>query len=327
MPTFPRKLFRGAHVRVVAPSRSLGIVSPSVRALATSRLDALGLDLSFGRHVEERDAFDSSTVASRVADLHDAFNDDSVDAILTVLGGFNSNQLLDHLDYELIGRNPKIFCGYSDITALQGAMLARADLVTYSGPHYSTFGMRDHLDHTLEWFQACLSDDQPVELKPAELFTDDLWFLDQDDRNVQPNEGWWVVQPGQGRGRLVGGNLCTLNVLHGTANMPALAGALLFVEDDEESQPHHFDRDLQSLLHQPGAAELAGLLIGRFQHGSHMDRSLLDVIIANKPQLQGVPVIANVDFGHTNPLLTLPVGGLASVSVDDEQARIVVTEH
>jgi muramoyltetrapeptide carboxypeptidase len=174
--------------------------------LISRRFAKLELEVTFGDHVDERDAFDSSSIASRVADLHDAFADPDVQGILTVIGGFNSNELLPYLDWDLIARNPKIFCGYSDITALQNAILARTGLVTYSGPHWSTFGMRDHLDQTLTWFQQAVLTDQPFEVHPASQWTDDLWFLNQDTRTVEPSSDWWALQPGVAAGHLVGGN-------------------------------------------------------------------------------------------------------------------------
>ncbi len=167
----------------------MATVSADVRAIADARLHALGLRVSFGRHVEERDTFNSASISSRCHDLHEAFADDSVDAILTVLGGFNANQLLDHLDWDLIAAHPKIFCGYSDITALSNAMVARSGLVTYSGPHYASFGMRDHFDQTLAWFEACLFHPNAITLEPAQEWSNDAWFRDQDDRRVEPNEG------------------------------------------------------------------------------------------------------------------------------------------
>ncbi len=327
MLTVPPKLHEGAHVRVVAPSSSLSIVADDVRAIADARLHALGLRVSFGRHVDERDRFNSTSISSRCEDLHDAFADDSVDAILTVLGGFNANQLLDHLDWDLIAAHPKIFCGYSDITALQNAMLTRSSLVTYSGPHYATFGMRDHFDQTLEWFRACLFHSDAMQLQPASEWSNDAWFVDQDDRTVEPNEGWWVLQDGAAQGRLVGGNLCTVKLLQGTPFMPHLSRAIVFVEDDAESQPHHFDRDLQSLLHHAGGDQVQGLVIGRFERASRMTRDLLEQIVSTKRQLRGVPVVANVDFGHTDPLLTFPVGGHVSIAAKGGHADLRVTQH
>jgi muramoyltetrapeptide carboxypeptidase LdcA involved in peptidoglycan recycling len=94
VPVVPPKLRSGSSVRVIAPSRSLAIIGPEVRAEADRKLAALGLTVSFGERVSECDAFSSSPAAARLADLHAAFADPGVDAILTVIGGFNANQLL-----------------------------------------------------------------------------------------------------------------------------------------------------------------------------------------------------------------------------------------
>lgn len=316
----PPLLRAGDTVRAIAPSRSRAMVAEHDHsALIEQRLSGLGLRVDFGAHVDERDDFDSSSVASRVADLHDAFADPGVSGILTVIGGFASNELLPHLDFDLIRAHPKVFCGYSDITALNNAMLARSGLVTFCGPHWSTFGMRDHLDQTLDWWAQVLLDGAAptdgFDVEPAAEWTDDLWFIDQDDRHPMPNEGWWPLQPGRAVGRIVGGNLCTLNLLQGTPWMPSLAGAVLFVEDDAESLPWDFARDLTSLLQLPDAAGIQGLVVGRFQRDSAVSRQHLEQIVANQPALTGLPVLANADFGHTSPLLTLPVGGDAVLDV------------
>jgi muramoyltetrapeptide carboxypeptidase LdcA involved in peptidoglycan recycling len=315
-PLVPRKLRRGDAIRVVAPSRSRAIVAEHDHSdIIDARFAAMGLRLTFGDHVDERDDFDSSPVASRVADLHAAFADPDVAGILTVIGGFNSNQLLPHLDWDLIAANPKIFCGYSDITALQNAILARTGLVTYSGPHWSSFGMRDHFEQTQSWFTQALFGSGSFDLHPASAWTDDLWFLDQDNRTEHRGEGWWPLAPGTAVGRIVGGNLCTLNLLQGTEYMPSLDGALLMVEDDDLTSPDTFARDLTSLLQQPDAAGIQGMAIGRFQEASHVSRHLLEQIIAREDRLAGLPVLANIDFGHTSPLATFPIGGRASLTV------------
>lgn len=324
---FPRKLRTGDTVRVVAPARSRAFVlEHDHRSVIAERFAALGLRLSYGEHVDERDDFDSSSIASRVADLHAAWADPEVAAILTVIGGFNSNELLPHLDWSLIGDNPKVFCGFSDITALQNAILAMTGLVTYSGPHWSSFGMRDYFEQSLAWFTEAMFSDGPMEMHPSEIWTDDLWFLDQDHRSPLVNEGWWPLQEGAAAGRIVGGNLCTLNLLQGTPFMPALDGALLFVEDDEASHVVDFARDLASLLQVPDAAGISGLVIGRFQQASGMTRLLLEQIIERQPVLTAVPVLANVDFGHTNPLMTLPIGGQATI-VAGEASELTIIAH
>ncbi|MEV0194902.1 LD-carboxypeptidase [Nonomuraea sp. NPDC050691] len=325
---FPPKLNAGDVIRIVAPARSRAMVMEHDHTgIIASRFAELGLRLSYGSHVDERDALDSSSVASRVADLHDAFADPSVAAILTVIGGYNSNELLPFLDWELIRANPKILCGYSDITALQNAILARTGLVTYSGPHWSTFGMRDHFEQTLRWFTAVMFDTAPVTLSPAPHWSDDLWFMDQDKRHLIPNDGWWPLRPGTAEGRIVGGNLCTLNLLQGTPYMPSLDGALLIVEDDLESHPETFARDLTSLLQLPDAPNIRGLAIGRFQEASRMSRPLLEQIIGNQPLPAGVPVVANIDVGHTDPLATFPIGGQGLLTITGSAASLTLLRH
>ncbi|MGP4095244.1 S66 family peptidase [Nonomuraea sp. KM90] len=325
---FPPKLKAGDGVRVVAPARSRAMVMEHDHTgLIDSRFAELGLTLSYGDHVDERDAFDSAGVASRVADLHEAFADPSVAAILTVIGGYNCNELLPFLDWELIRANPKILCGYSDISALQNAILARAGLVTYSGPHWSTFGMRDHFEQTLGWFTSVMFGTAPVTLSPAAHWSDDLWFLDQDKRELIPNDGWWRIRPGAAEGHLVGGNLATLNLLQGTPYMPSLDGAILILEDDLESHPATFARDLTSLLQLPDGARVRGLAIGRFQQASRMSRPLLEQIVATQPALAGLPVLASIDVGHTYPLATFPIGGQARLTVTGTDADLTLLRH
>jgi muramoyltetrapeptide carboxypeptidase LdcA involved in peptidoglycan recycling len=324
---FPSRLRPGSHIRVVAPARSLAMIGADARAVADRRLESVGLTVSFGGHVEDCDDFVSSSVGERVADLHEAFADPRVEGILTVIGGFNSNQLLRRIDYELIAANPKVFCGFSDITALQNGIYARCGLVTYSGPHYSSFGMAQLFDYTEAAFRACVFDSGSLEIRPAPGWSDDEWWLDQDHRQVEPSTAWWVISPGRAEGTVLGGNQCTFNLLQGTEFLPDLDGSVLFLEDDAAVKPWDFDRDLVSIIQQPGFEAVRALVIGRFQRASAMTRPLLEQIVTTKPELSGLPVIANVDFGHTTPIITFPIGGTAEVVADPEDPRLTITDH
>ena len=246
-----------------------------MRKIANDRFSDLGLKLNFGKHLEEKDEFVSSSVKSRIEDLHDAFRDQNVKAIITVIGGFNSNQLLKYLDWNLIKNNPKIFCGYSDITALNNAIFANTGLISYSGPHYSTFGQELYFDYTLEYFRKCLLSEDPLEIIPSEQWSDDPWYKNQKDRNLIKNDGFLVINEGDASGTILGANLCTLNLLQGTEYFPELQNSILFIEDDEESLPHTFDRDLQSLIHLPSFGGVKGIVIGRFQKASKITNELL----------------------------------------------------
>ena len=136
----PERLKRGDEIRVIAPSTSLAKMKPDVCERSLQYLRAQGFHVTFSENCRELDEFGSSSVASRVEDLHAAFADPKVKMIVSCTGGFNVNQILPHLDYELIRKNPKILCGYSDITALLHAIYAKTGLVTYHGPHFSTWG-------------------------------------------------------------------------------------------------------------------------------------------------------------------------------------------
>lgn len=321
----PAPLQAGDHIRVIAPSTTLGIVGGQNRAGATHRLKNLGFDVSFGNHVDDVDVLSSASADKRIADLHDAFADPSVNGILTAIGGYNANDLLAHIDFDLIAANPKVLCGFSDITALTSAITARTGLITFSGQHYSTFAMEQHFDQSLEWFTAVLMKRAPTTLTASPTWSDDAWYLDQYDRSIEPSDGHWVLASGEATGTIVGGNLCTLNLLHGTEWMPRLAGTVLFVEDDLESHPATFARDLVSLSHQPGFDAIAGLVVGRFQRASNMDRSTLADIVAGLGLDASVPVIGNADVGHTDPMATIPIGGTALVSATTNATTIEVT--
>ena len=221
---------------------------------------------------------------------------------------------------------PKVLCGFSDITALSNALYARTGLVGYSGPHYSSFGMKQHFGYTQAGFAACLMNDEPIELAPSPAWSDDAWYADQQDRHLEPSTGWWVLQEGEAAGIIVGGNLCTLNLLQGTPFMPSLDGTVIFIEDDDQSKPWDFDRDLVSLLQQPAFGGVAGVVIGRFQKSTGMTRDLLAQIVVSKPELAGLPVIANVDFGHTSPAFTFPIGGTVELHAG-QTPRLTITSH
>lgn len=323
----PKKLSVGDTIRIVAPSNSLSIISNETRNIANARLQALGLNITFSEHAEEKDEYSSSSIQSRVDDLHAAFRDPSVKAIFSVIGGFNSNQLLSHLDWNLIKNNPKIFIGYSDTTALENAMYTKAGLITYSGPAYSTFGQDLYFEYTLEYFIQCLMNDAPIILSPAADWTDDRWYLDQKNRTPISNEGWYEIQEGEAEGVILGGNLSTFRLLQGTEYFPDLTDSVLFIEDDENSPYVEFDRSIQALIHAPEFEKVRGLVLGRFQNMSSMTRQKIQRLISNKKELSHIPVIANVDFGHTSPIITFPIGGRVSIKVTEYSSTITIDKH
>jgi muramoyltetrapeptide carboxypeptidase LdcA involved in peptidoglycan recycling len=325
--TIPAKLKPGDKIMVIAPSRSMSIISEQNLEIARKRFADMGLEVVYSEHVREKDEFNSSSIASRLSDIHQAFADKSVKMVITVIGGFNSNQLLRYLDYKLIKNNPKIFCGFSDITALSNAIFRKTGLVTYSGPHYSTFGMRDGCEYVIEYFKKCFFNDGAFEVLPSEKWSDDAWYLNQDKREFLENQGYQIINEGSAEGEIIGGNAGTFNLLQGTEYLPDLKGKIVFWEDDDEARAHSFDRDLQSFLHQKGADKIKGLVIGRFQKISNISRETLEKIIKTKKELENIPVIAQADFGHTSSIISFPIGGRARIEARGGKAGISIPTH
>lgn len=326
----PQKLRRGDEIRIIAPALSLSIISKKNRKIASKRLEGLGLKVTFGKYIEECDEFNSSSIESRIEDLHKAFADENVKAILTVIGGFNSNQLLSYINWELIKKNPKIFCGYSDITVLQNAIYRKTGLVTYSGPAYSSFAELENFDYTLEFFKKNLFSDSKIKLEPSLKWSEDKWYKDQKNRHFIKNSGYVVINNGSAKGKIIGGNLCTLNLLQGTEFMPDLKNSVLFLEEDYYIQGElsvEFDRNLQSIIHQPEFEKIKSLVIGRFQRSSGLTIEKLKKIIKSKKELDKIPVVANVDFGHITPMITFPIGGNVFIEARSNKKRLEILEY
>jgi muramoyltetrapeptide carboxypeptidase len=326
----PSKLKKGDEIRVVAPSRSLSLVTEVNIKLAKENLEKQGYKITFSKNCRKSDMFMSSSIKSRVEDIHQAFKDKKVKAILTAIGGFNSNELLPYLDYKLIKNNPKILCGYSDITALGNAITAKTGLITYSGLHFSTWAMKKGFEYNLEYFNKCLTEDKKYMIESSRLWSDDAWYKDQENRKFEKNDKYVIINKGEAEGTILGGNLCTLNLLQGTEFMPNISNSILFIEDDDmagSSFGVEFNRNLQSLIHQPNFTKVKGIVIGRFQKKAEMTIDKLKFIIQTKKELKSIPVIANADFGHSNPLVTFPIGGKVKISALKGKAIIEILTH
>ncbi|WP_449457482.1 S66 family peptidase [Streptococcus suis] len=312
-----KRLKKGDHIRVVSPSSSIERIGGFEANLAAKeRLEDLGFKLTFSEHYFENDIFDSAPIASRVADLEAAFADESVDAILTTIGGVNCNELLPYLDFDLIARHPKIFCGYSDTTALLNAIYAKTGMQTYMGPAYSSFKMDLGQQYQTEaWLKAVTQDS--YDLIPSPEWSSDAWYLPDAPRTFYPTE-WKVYNPGQASGIAIGGNISTLNLLTGTEFAPRPDNYILFLEEAEDDDYLIIARHLTALLQ--AYPNPQAVLIGRFPKETKMTEEILLAILDKHPILKKVPVLYDLDFAHTQPLFTITIGG--QVELDTEAFSI-----
>ncbi|HSX06929.1 MAG TPA: S66 peptidase family protein [Candidatus Saccharimonadia bacterium] len=314
------RLQPGDEVRVIAPSDSWRKHRTQAYQRAKLRLEELGLRVTYGAHLKNQSRFGTGLAAERLADLHDAYRDPNVRLVIALHGGWSANTLLRGIDWELIRANPKPLMGYSDTTVLINALYAQTGMVNYLGPTFSTLGSRHLQDYTFDNFRAVVMGEAPLMLQRSREW--------QRARRapLSKTRPWQVLQEGQGEGTIIGGNMGTFYLLQGTPYQPMFDHPFILVaEDDDEPgrySAREFDRRLESLLQLPGVREhIRGLVIGRFQPSSLV--TMPDVRhIVSKMGLRGIPVIADVDFGHTTPLLTLPIGGRALVSAQKNQASL-----
>lgn len=318
----PNKLKQGDKIRVIAPSRSMEIIAEDQIEIAQSNFNEMGLEVEFADNVYESTRLGSPSIMHRVEDIHDAFSDSSVDGIITIIGGHHSNTLLPHLDFDLIADNPKVFCGYSDSTALLNAIYAKTGMITYYGPHYSTFGAKKFLDYTTEYFKKCLMSEESYQIQPSKKWSDDDWYLNQENRNLMDNPGYEVVYEGEAEGKIIGGCLCIFEYLTGTEYMPDLKDKLLFLEDDFESDLNSVNCLLSSLSQQTGFEDVRGIVIGRFQQESDISREDVRYIIEQNELIKNIPVVYGADFGHTQPKFTFPIGGEVELKVFQDDVKI-----
>ncbi len=318
----PEKLKHGDEVRIIAPSRNINILGKDCIELAIKNLESLGLKVTFSENVsrEENSLYGCASIEDRVKDLESAFKDKNVKGILTVIGGFNTNQILADIDYEIIKNNPKIICGYSDITALLHAITVKTGLVTYYGPHFSSLGMKKGLEYTMEYFKKMFFESVSVNVESSLEWSNDLWFLNQEKRNFIKNEGMQIINKGEGEGKIIGGNLCTLNLLQGTPYFQEEKEVILFIEDDGGADKNfllEFDRNLISLIQSLKPENIKGIVIGRAEQNCEMTLLKWKAIFLTKKELKNIPIVINTDFGHTTPQITFPIGGHAKITLNE----------
>lgn len=312
--TTPTKLTVGDHIRVLSPSSSVASIGGFDANLpAKARLEALGFVVSFSKNYFKHDVFGSASIQDRVDDIHEAFLDNSVKAILATIGGFNCNELLPYLDYDLIKNNPKIICGYSDTTALLNAIYAKTGLITYMGASYSSFKMDVLQDYqSTMWLNAMTQ--THYTLIPSKYWSSDAWYLPNALRTLFDTQ-WKIYTHGIAQGVIIGGNLATFCLLNGTPFAPKSVienqAYVLFLEAAEGYTPQDILRQFTAVMQ--NYPDPQALILGRFPKECQINEPLLHEMLSRFAYLKTIPVIYDTDFAHTQPLFTMGIGAMAYV--------------
>lgn len=329
----PPRLGTGDLVRIVSPSAPVASLVPGRLARAQTNLRAMGYRTDLAAHVTARTGHTAGTRVERLEDLHAAFLDPEVRMILASIGGFSSHQLLEDLDAELIRRHPKILIGYSDITALLTAIHRRTGLVTFLGPAaLPQFGEAGGLmPYTRRMWERVVTQAMPAgELEPSGEAVSEILAWDRDDvrpRRMEPYPRPSALRAGTAEGPILAANLGTLLLLAGTSDWPDLRGRLLFVEDDEDEKPATLDRYFTQLRQMGVYGEIAGLGVGRIprQVGLTPEDSLAAMVLEATRGFR-FPIATDLDFGHWDPMLTLPNGVRGRLDAHPGQVRVTLLE-
>lgn len=309
----PPALLVGDTIAFCAPSGFLDSVRMS---LAKTRLEEKGFYIIQEDFIYRRWGYLAGTDAQRASELMSYFKDKSVRAIFPGTGGYGSTRILSMLDYDIIKSNPKIFIGFSDITALHIAFNQLANLITFHTPNpMYGLGSKKGLDPISElyfWSLLMNSNDYNYEI-PFDLYGDSL--------KVQ------TMVPGIASGKLVGGNLSLICSTMGSVYEAKTMGSILFIEDVGEA-PYRIDRYL-SELKLAGKLDLVnGIIIGRFsrRETEAPDRSTdfqMHQVFQQYFSKMKVPVIFNFPSGHGSINVSLPLGCIVEINTDDETFKVL----
>ncbi len=302
----PKRLRPGDAIGLIAPSGS-SWEDEDVRA-AIDLVESLGFEAKPGRYLFERKAYLAGADQHRADDLNAAFADPGVKGVMAMRGGYGAQRILPLLDYEAIGRNPKVLIGYSDITALLNAVHLKTGLVTFHGP----MAGGGWSEYAVEEFEKVVENAEPktVIAAPPPLDEPRRGLVERANRITR-------LVPGKARGRLVGGNLTLLSTLMGTPYEPEFAGKILFFEDVGE-EPYRIDRMLTQLWLAGALQKCAGIVAGKFTEADPtggLSRGI-EEILRERLEPLGVPALRGLMIGHVKEQSVVPLGVEAELDVE-----------
>ena len=308
----PRRLKPGDTVGLVTPASPLLDFRDIARAEKILR--SLGLNVLHGKNIRRRTGFLAGSDTERAEDLHRMFAEPAVRGIFALRGGYGSARLLELLDWKLIGSNPKVLVGHSDLTAILTAIQSRTGMVTFWGPLAGYDLGRSPSPFKTRWLEA-VTFNSSSELKlpgsaPATR------------RRLRVLAGH-----GTAEGRLVGGNLSIIASLLGTPFEIDTRGRLLFFEDVDE-EPYRIDRMLNQLALAGKLRQAAGIIVGHFvncESSGRMRRTFnLSHVLKDRLGDLGIPVLYGTPLGHEPEKITLPLG--VKARLDAEKPSLTLLE-
>jgi muramoyltetrapeptide carboxypeptidase len=303
--------------KLLRPGDTIGVIAPASPGDLESALAGInwlkecGFQVKLGETVNQKTSgYLAGTDAARASDINAMFASAEIDGIVCLRGGYGTMRLLDLLDYNIIQAHPKVFVGYSDITALHISINQRTGLVTFHGPMVASDMGQDLSDYTWDCFSRAVFSREP------------LGLISNPPLSTAPQ----FIVPGTAHGYLTGGNLSLITATLGTAYEINTEDKILCLEEIGEA-PYRIDRMLTQLLLAGKLHAAAGIVVAVCTDcdsaAEPLDFLVKDVLLDRLGDLK-IPVLCNLYFGHTTDKATLPLGITATLS--NKAGGLVITE-
>lgn len=300
----PSKLKIGDTIGVVAPSSP--IIGNNIEELNRAKeiVERSGFKVKYSKNIFSNTNGYSATAREKAEDINAMFADKEVKMIWCAKGGNNSNSTFEYIDYELIKKNPKIICGYSDITSITNMITEKTGLITFSGTNFKTIAT----DETDFSYKQALSR-----------------FVDGNLEFGPENEEYVTIQKGKAEGELIGGNISlTRGMVAGKYSLDFTDKILFLEELGFETDPEATSNNVYYMKQNGVFDKIKGLWIGNYEHesGISLEKIILDVLEGEYK----FPIIKSNNFGHIERKTVVPIGTKAEINTD-EDIKIKLVEN
>lgn len=295
----PAKLLSGDLIGVISPASA--VKDPIKVEKGVAYLEKLGYRVAVGKNVGKQTGYLAGSDDERLEDLHSMFKNKEVKAVMCLRGGYGTPRIADRIDYKLIAKNPKIFVGYSDITALQLSIFKKTGLVTFAGPMVAVDFWNDVNRFSEEFFWRIVTSNKKV-------------------GKVSLPQGSILktVTKGKMKGRVIGGNLALITAMMGSPLVPKFDDTILMLEDVDEV-PYRLDRMFNQLKIADVFNKAAGVLLGHFSDCEAKDDDptfTVEEVVNNYFGKLKIPVVSNFQHGHIKEKLTVAFGTEIKINAD-----------
>lgn len=300
----PSSIKPGDTIGVIAPANIIEEKDEKYIEKSTKLFENLGYKVKFGKYVRTNTLGYGATAKQKAEDINNMFADKEVKAIICVKGGEDSNTTFDYIDYEIIKNNPKIICGFSDITSITNCIYSKTGLITFNSATFKSLTSWE-TDYSFKEMMKRFQD------KSLELGVEDDEYI--------------TIKEGIAEGELVGGNLSlTKRLVCGKYSLD-FTDKILFIEElGYESDPNLVNNDLYYMKQNGVFDKIKGIWVGNYEHesGIALEKILLDALDYE----YNFPIIKSNNFGHCDKKTVIPIGTKARIDTTKDRKIMLLEE-